>query len=338
MSSTTFTSPAQDLMVVAGIASLLARQGTPGLPAALQTLDRHVGGASTVRLPAGGRGALPQPRLAETDRLEFPLYQGTRLLGWLSAAGLVPPYHLEVLTAVADVLALTLTAPRPDLLDALVLDVDTDRDVLADELHDGVAQALVAARYAADLAARGLRARPTADSAAVVELDQARAAVQDALISLRRTIWWQRGRCGTSLLSILLALADQQRSAGAAELRIAILPAAAAAHAPAGRRGPSLPAGADVTWGLRPAVTVTAYRCVQEVLRSHGGPVSLLLRRTEGLLTLELRSGRGAELAGSARWARQVEALGGQFTATGGRLRLSLPAEGGSARDLSADL
>jgi signal transduction histidine kinase len=317
LSSTTYATPVDDLMVIGGIASMLARRGAPALPAALQALDRYVGGACTLRPPEGNPD-LPQPRIADSDCVDFPLYQGNRLLGWLRACGMAPPYRIEVVAAVADVVALSLTAPHPDLFEELLVDIDVDRDVLADELHDGVAQALVAARYATDLAGRGLRTGPLGTASAPVagaELERARAAVQEALIGVRQVIWWQRSRGGADLLGTLLALADRQRAAGAPELRIAVLPP-----------------GGDATRGLRPAVAVTAYRLVQEALRYPGGAVTLLVRRTEAVVELELRGNRIVEAVAGSRWSRQVAVLGGRLTVAAGRLQVSLPVDRGVGR------
>ena len=157
--------------------------------------------------------------------------------------GLPPTASNEVLATVADILALVLTATSTGAVDDLLADADLDCEQLADELHDGTAQALVAARYATDLAARTLRATlgDAISTRARQQVADARAAVQEALVGVRQTIWWQRSRRDSDLLVALLALVERQRAAGLAELRIAVVPP-----------------GGDVTRGLRPCLLYTS--------------------------------------------------------------------------------
>lgn len=258
----------------------------------------------------------PGPRTAdrrpsEPAKLDFPLYQGKRLLGWLCTDGITVPHRIDVVSAVADMVALALAEPRPAVVERLLVEAEADREAVADELHDGTAQALVAARYATDLAVRSLRAG-AGDVSALArggrQLEQARGAVQQALVGVRQTIWWQRSRGNSDLLTALLALADRQSASAAAELRIAVVPP-----------------GRDITRDLRPAVVATAYRLIQELLRSAGGPVTLVLRRPGELLELDLRGGR-QDAPACGRWLQRVRVLGGGVTLDGGRLRVTLPA------------
>jgi Histidine kinase len=328
VTSTTYASPLTSVSVIAGIAAQLSRGGASALPAALLDLDRYVGGTATVVLSRlGGRrwdslhigraAPIPAPSPAPSPApvsgqrsVELPLRRGARLLGWLRVDGLPPTASTEVLATVADILALVLTATSIGAVDDLLADADLDCERLADELHDGPAQALVAARYATDLAARTLRATPgdAISTRAQQQVADARAAVQEALVGLRQTIWWQRSRCDSDLLLALLALVERQRAAGLAELRIAVVPP-----------------GGDLTRGLRPAVVVTAYRLVQALLRPPSGPLTLVLRRGDGLLDLDLRGGRVLDDAAFGRWSRRVDALGGHAMLSHARVRLLLP-------------
>lgn len=332
MTSTTYASPLTSVSVIAGIAAQLSRGGGSALPAALLDLDRYVGGTATVVLsrlgerrwdslhvgraapvaaPVPAPSPAPSPATVSGHRsVELPLRRGARLLGWLRVDGLPPTASTEVLATVADILALVLTATSTGAVDDLLADADLDCEQLADELHDGTAQALVAARYATDLAARTLRATPgdAISTRARQQVAAARAAVQEALVGVRQTIWWQRSRRDSDLLVALLALVERQRAAGLAELRIAVVPP-----------------GGDVTRGLRPAVVVTAYRLVQALLRPPSGPLTLVLRRGDGLLDLDLRGGRVLDDAAFGRWLRRADALGGHATLSHARVRLLLP-------------
>ena len=115
---------------------------------------------------------------------------------------------------------------------ALLTAADADADALADRLHDGVLQALVVARYAADAAVRG------GDPAV------ARDAVQDALVALRRAVWLLRPRGAEGLAAALGELSAQRVAAGEPALEV------------------RADDGADA---LSPAACAAAYRFVQAV-------------------------------------------------------------------------
>ena len=102
----------------------------------------------------------------------------------------------------------TAGAPDEDLPAALLALADADADALGDALHDGALQALVVARYAADLAVRG------GDAAL------ARDAVQEALVALRRAVWQLRPRGEHGLLTALRDLAAHRAATGAAPLHL----------------------------------------------------------------------------------------------------------------------
>ncbi len=130
----------------------------------------------------------------------------------------VPPGNGDA-ADVADVAALVLLAG------------EQDRDALADALHDGAVQHLVAARWAAD----------AGDTALVRE------AVQTALVELRRALWHLRPR-GADLAAALQELVRRLDEAGGRPVALDAGPGAA-----------TTPAGAAL-----------AYRLVQDLAGAPG--------------------------------------------------------------------
>lgn len=180
--------------------------------------------------------------------------------------------------------------PATDLPTALLRLADADADALADRLHDGVLQALVVARYAADAAVRGGDPRLTRD------------AVQDALVTLRRTVWLLRPRTADGLAAALSQLAVQREAAGRPGLDLHVEPE------PAGRLGPD--------------AASLAYRLVQAVLDGAGAePVRVGLALAGRLAALDV----DRPVRDPAAWSLRAQALGGVLVASPGRLRLLLP-------------
>lgn len=110
-----------------------------------------------------------------------------------------------------------LALPRPrasadDLAAALLQAAEADAAARADDLHDGALQALVVARYAADLAVRG------GDPAVTRE------AVQEALVALRRAVWQLRPRGEDGLAAALADLSAQRTGAGLPALELDLAP------------------------------------------------------------------------------------------------------------------
>jgi signal transduction histidine kinase len=105
-------------------------------------------------------------------------------MGDLLAAAPVPAQERRVACVDDDTLALLAAS-------------ELDADALADGLHDGVLQALVVARYAADAAVRGGDPAPARD------------AVQDALVALRRAVWLLRPRGADDLPAALADLSSR---------------------------------------------------------------------------------------------------------------------------------
>ena len=175
-------------------------------------------------------------------------------------------------------------APAPAA--ALLAAADAEADAFADRLHDGVLQALVVARYAADAAVRG------GDPAL------ARDAVQEALVALRQEVWHLRPRGADDLVAALNELSHHRAAAGA-ELTLDLDAAGAAA--------------------LSPALRAAVYRFVQAA--TTGGSAQVSLRRDGAHVSVEVTAS-AADLSG---WAARAAALGGHLDASGPTSRLLLP-------------
>ena len=171
---------------------------------------------------------------------------------------------------------------------ALLAATDAEADALADRLHDGALQALVVARYATDAAVRG------GDPAL------ARDAVQEALVSLRRTVWLLRPRGGDDLPAALSELSKRSVAAGSPALDLPVDEAVAAA--------------------LSPACRTAAYRFVQAATADGCGEVRLVRDGAYAALSVV-----GADLPEPEGWAVRAAALGGHLDRSGDTARLLLP-------------
>ena len=167
---------------------------------------------------------------------------------------------------------------------------DAELDALADRLHDGPLQALVAARYACDASVRG-----AADPAL------ARAAVQEALVALRREMWLLRPRGAGGLSHALAALSTQRVGAG--------LP------------GLSVHLDTGVPDALSPAVGAAAYRLVQAVSRNVSTVLPVRLARCCAGAALDV----GGPLDPVDGWSVRARALGAELVADSACTRLLLP-------------
>lgn len=175
----------------------------------------------------------------------------------------------------------------PDLA-ALLAAADAEADALADRLHDGALQALVVARYATDAAVRG------GDPAL------ARDAVQEALVSLRRTVWLLRPRGGDDLPAALQELSRRAVAAGSPALDLDLDQAVAAA--------------------LSPDCRTAAYRFVQAAALDGCGEVRLVREGAYAALSVA-----AADLPEPDGWAVRAAALGGHLDRSGRTPRLLLP-------------
>ena len=180
---------------------------------------------------------------------------------------------------------------------ALLAAADRDADLLADRLHDGVLQSLVVARYASDAAVRG------ADPA------DARDAVQDALVALRRLVWQLRPRGGDSFPEALSALSAQRTSLGGAPLDVVI-------------------GTEDADAGLCGSGRALAYRLVQAAV-ADPGPVRVAVQTEGSVVTVSVTGSLPDDALPTDVWDARARALGGHFEAAepGSRTtRLLLPA------------
>ena len=243
--------------------------------------------------------AVPLRRGAPPASVELPVRGlGGGDLAVLAVAGALPA-TLPALRTAAAVLGLALArqphaGPSLDPLGrALLADVEADRAQLASLLHDGAVQDLVAARYAIDAATRGQR------------LEDARDAVQAALVALRRSLWHLRPRGEGDLAAALSALSDRLLEAG---LRPLVVRA---------------DAGVEV---LPATAATTAYRLVQALAlepSASAGALLVVLQRTELAVVVDV--GGAPRLTDPQRWHRRARALGGDLSLAGCRWRLSLP-------------
>lgn len=297
--------------VVGRVAVLLGHEGVAGLPEALALLVEATSARSAVLRRAGGAGELlagagdvvravdprPGPR---RDTVELTVRGPHRLeLAVLTVTG-SRPADLPVLRSVGIVLGLVLAAdvapgPLAASAAALLLDAETDSDRLADALHDGPVQELVAARYAADAALR-----------AGGDLALVRESVQGALVALRRTLWQLRPRGRDGLADALGALSERLVEGGAPALRLLLDPL------------PDAPP---------PAAALTAYRLVQALGLAAAAPLTVRLHPEHGpggpAVVLLVDGAEG--LPDADRWQRACSALGASLTVRPGRVRLVVP-------------
>lgn len=233
--------------------------------------------------------AVPRMRSVSlgSSSIELPVLgrTGTRM-ATVTVVG-ARPSQLPALRAAAAVVALVLspTIGVEELLDA----AEQDRHDLADSLHDGPVQDLVVARYALDAALQG------------GDVTVARDAVQSSLVQVRRSLWHLRPRGADGLVAALHALSAQLDEAGGRPLVL---------------RGDLEAAGE-----LPRTLAAVAYRLTQAV--SRGAVVLVTLRREAAVLVIDLSG--GTPLAHPERWAARARALGGDLSASAGRLRLALP-------------
>ena len=192
----------------------------------------------------------------------------------------------------------TLPTPTADAA-SLLLQLERELDRVADEMQEGPAQALAAARFAADTAALG-----GADVSAV------RAAVGEALAAVRRAVWELRTPPAAGGLGD--ALADL-----------------------AGRidTGPGLvlqgrPGDLAVLEQVPAAIAVSAYRLVQAAMRAASSQVRIGVSAGVGVVELTVR-GHALSAPDRADWAIRLTALGAHLVVDPSAMRLLLPTTDG---------
>lgn len=310
------------LPTVGRVALLLARDGTSGLPSALGLLVEAAGLRSAVLRRCGGADELlavagdvvhavpPRRGTHPVGVVELPVRgPGGAELATLTLQG-ARPAALPALRDAAAVLGLALAAGVvvPPSLAAVLHDREDERTALADALHDGPVQDLVAARFAVDLALRS------------GDATHAREAVQGALVGLRRLMWQLRPRGADGLGDALTRLSAALVDAGRPGLALDVDPSADVLDRDAATgvyRLVQCLADARPDRGAGPLV-------VRLAREPAPGGRALVVLTVEGVLPDDLPDGPAADPRG--RWRRTAVALGGDLVATRGRVRLLLPA------------
>jgi hypothetical protein len=300
---------------LADVARLLAGRGTVALPEVLRLVADALGGGQLVLRGAHSSTVLA---VAHPDRsssrslmraLDVPVRRTGELLGVLTitAKRALTDADARLLTGVADLLALALAAgalDRTGTAGRAVLDEEADRAQVAATLLDGVGEALVSVRYAAELVAAG-RVEPAA-------LDEP---VRFALAALRQAHRDLRAHAlETGLRAALRELpqrwAGDRPDDGMSELRLSV-----EADDP----------GLDE---VAPPIAVTVQRVAEAALRGASGRAALRAFRLGETVKLCVDS---AEIAYDAselsRWTRRAQALGGDLRLRPDGVELSLPAE-----------
>lgn len=298
--------------VVAAAARLLAVHGLGALPDVLALVAGAAHADSVVvREPhAPGRIVAAYPRAplssSEQSALDVPLRVAGRLHAVLTAysPSVFTGSDAAVLCGVSDVVALAVavTAAGSDPAQAL-LDAEADRADMAAQLHDTVGQALVAARYSADLVLAGqVDPQTVADGLAA------------ALWSLRACLHDLRGRAADGRLgSVLTDLARDyasRRAAGEGDLPVVRL------------RGVDAP-GID---RLPAPVAVLGHRVVEAALAGVTGHVTVTVAVRSNRLKLSVEGAENPCDTGALdRWTRRASALGGELVQVWNGVRLEVP-------------
>ena len=297
---------------------MLAGQGRTALPEVLASVSAAVGGAHVLLRASDATTVLAQTRALSRPRasrggapwvLDIPVRSAGALYGVLTVTAGRPFNDADaaLLAGVADALALVLAAQ--DTAHAwsaarAVLDEEAERAQVAATLLDGMGQALVSVRYAAEMVGAG-RAEPAA-------LEEP---VRAALAALRHAHHDLRAHAlEAGLRAALHELADRwagdRPDDGMSELRLSV-------HAD--------DPGLDT---LAPPVAVTVQRVAEAALRGASGQAVIRAFCTDQRVKLSVES---AEIAYDAselnRWARRVLALGGDLRMGPDGVELSLPAE-----------
>ena len=195
----------QDVLALCSVAARrLSEAGPAAVPEVLRMLSEASGCAVALREARMGPDTAGADE-ADDDVLRVPLREGQRLAGVLELTP-APPANSPwaagslALSLFADVLAMSVRCARTAATartgaGQFLLAEEADRAQLAEGLHDGLVQALVAARYLIDLALQ-----PGAENSPVAPvLDDAREAVRDALAEARHLLGWLRPRSGNNV-------------------------------------------------------------------------------------------------------------------------------------------
>ena len=290
---------------------MLAAPGGPALEDVLQLVAAALDGGRVVLRAADTTTVLAESSTVDGGRwvLDVPVRQGGELYGVLSI-GADRPFDgadAALATAVADALALALAGEDSAGVwsaGRAVLDEEADRAQVAATLLDGVGEALVSVRYAAELVGTG-----NADPAALDEpVRAALAAVRHAHRDLRAHALEAGLRA--ALHELPSRWAGDRPDDGMSELRLSV-----------DADDPKLDA-------LAPPVAVTVQRVAEAALRGASGQATVRASCAGERVKLCVES---AEIAYDAselnRWARRAVALGGDLRLRPDGVELSLPAQ-----------
>ena len=254
------------------------------------------------RRSAVGRGGAPWV-------LDIPVRRTGELYGVLTVTASRPFHDADaaLLAAIADMLGLLLAADDTAHAWAAgraVLDEEAERAQVAATLLDGVEEALVSVRYAAEMVEGG-RAEPAA-------LEEPVRAALAALRHAHRDLRAHALEAGlrAALHELPERWAGDRPDDGMSELRLSV-----------DADDPRLDT-------LAPPVAVTVQRVAEAALRGASGRAVIRAFCTDQRVKLSVES---AEIAYDAselnRWARRVLALGGDLRLRPDGVELSLPAE-----------
>lgn len=198
-----------------------------------------------------------------------------------------------------------------DALDRLLVLEERERGALADRLHDGPLQDLVATRYLADLTVQAA-ARSATPATVAERLGAVRDAAQDALVGTRRLLGSLTARCadGTGLTQALAALGTAGGGAGGGGR-------GAAGGAARGGGGLAVEVQAADAGTLPPGIAIVAYRLVQALLADtaeRGATTAVVrARRTSDALEVSVAGSVAPDLEAPAvaRWVVRIGMLGG---------------------------
>lgn len=283
------------LDVAAGAARMLARTGPSAVPEVLGLLAAATG-SSRVTLEsftAGRPVGLPND---SDDTVCVRVRRGEESVGLLRLHDAAGPRARELAGVVADLVALSW---REELL---VADEAARLEEIADQLHDGPVQDLVAARFGTEMLVRSA----ATDGIDAEDGKAVHSAVSAGLLALRRLMWDLRPRAvGSGLVPALEALRDRLGDSGDIRLDVCL-------DAGTG--------SAELVSGLTPTSIETAYRYVQAVLRSTAvaqreapgaiRTVRVELRRTSDAVHLRISA---VDLPDHAPWRSRAQAVGGSL-------------------------
>jgi hypothetical protein len=281
-----------------------------GAVTALACDDLVLRGPDLVQVLARSEPVVPRQVDRERWVLDAPVRVAGRMLGVLTAGGSAPftAATAATLTAYADVIALALAAvPADDAVGAAgraVLDEEAERAQLAASMDEGIGQALVTIRYAADQVAAG-RADPAAlDEPIRVALEAFRLAQRD----LRAQALDDGLRA--ALRGLAVRSGGDRPADGQPALRVTVEARDAALDA------------------VAPPVAVTVQRIAEAVLRSASGRVAVFATCDGRGVKLRVDSADiGCDASELDRWARRSRALGGRLDVRPDGVELRLPAQ-----------